>query len=226
MKQSHILTKYIPPVVSNIELKRPPLKTPFKYDHVIRFRHKADSRTRIVNEILPQEFRLSTKLVFQAVYFNNDLNFLYKDPHPIRVDQDRILHLGSDLLILRLYHNLLKNRPESNPIELIDSINPFEINTLKIRHDFINQFNQILDSRNFLSKITINPKLTKTIKIEKFTRHKVLPMLIGLVHCQHGSKASEKFIDEWVIQGKWSTTENYNHKGLLEIYTDKKIDVF
>lgn len=226
MKRTPALSKYLPPVLANIENKRPPLKVPFKYEHVPRFRHKADSRTRIINNMLPDEFKLSSKMLFYSIYFDDDIHLFFKGPNPISVEQTRILDLGSNLLMLRLYNILLTNRPETNPIELIDSINPMEINTLKIRHDFINQFNQILDSKNLLSKIAINSSILKTIKIERSTRHKVLPMLIGLVHCQYGYSKSKKFIDEWVIRGKWSTEERYNHKGLLEIYTDKKMDVF
>ncbi|KAG0673538.1 hypothetical protein C6P40_002746 [Pichia californica] len=191
-------SKYIQPALSNIEMKKPILNIPFKYNHVIRFRHKADSRTHIINSLLPNEFKLSTKFLFKSIYFHNDLKFIYKDLKLIKINQNKILEIGSNLLILRLYLNLLKNRSELNSIKLLDSINPFEFNTLKIRHDFINQFNQILDSKNLLSKIKINSKIINTIKIEKSTRHKVLPMLIGLIHCQYGSEKSKKFIDEWV----------------------------
>lgn len=176
--------------------------------------------------MLPDEFKLSNRMLFYSIYFDHDIKLVYKDPKPIDIEQTRILDLGSNLLMLRIYHTLLTNRPETDPIELIDKVDPTEINTLKIRHDFINQFNQILDSKNLLSKISINSTLLKTIKIEKSTRHKVLPMLIGLVHCQYGYEQSKKFIDEWVIRGKWSTVESYSHRGLLEIYTDKKMDVF
>lgn len=226
MKPTPALFKFFPPVLANIENKRPPLKVPFKYEHVPRFRHKADSRTRIINNMLPDEFKLSNRMLFYSIYFDHDIKLVYKDPKPIDIEQTRILDLGSNLLMLRIYHTLLTNRPETDPIELIDKVDPTEINTLKIRHDFINQFNQILDSKNLLSKISINSTLLKTIKIEKSTRHKVLPMLIGLVHCQYGYEQSKKFIDEWVIRGKWSTVESYSHRGLLEIYTDKKMDVF
>lgn len=226
MKVSIPQLKYLQPILANIESKKPALKTSFKYDHVPRFRHKADSRTQIIHSILPEEFKLSSKMLFQSIYFDKNLTFTYKDLQIVKVSQDQILEIGSNLLIIRLYKVLLQNRPEIDPIILLDSINPLDINTLRIRHNFVNQFNQLLDSKNLLSKMKANSKIPRTIKIEKTTRHKVLPMLIGLIYFKYGLTKSSKFIDEWVIRGRWSNTEKYNHKGLLEIYTDKKMEVF
>jgi hypothetical protein len=221
-----ILSRYTIPIIANLESNKQITKIPFKFDHVIRFRHKFDSRSNILNQILPNEFKLSDRMLFYSLYYDKDIKLLYKDSHNyVTINQNRISELGSNLLILRIYNYLLINRNDFQPINLIDIINPLKINTLKIRHDFINQFNQLLDSKNLLHK-SIKGSTIKTIKIEKNSRHKVLPMLIGLIHCQYGIQKSTKFIDEWVLRGKWSTIENYNHKGMIEIYTDKKLKVF
>lgn len=220
------LLNRIIPTLANIETKKHPLSALFKYKHVTKFRHKADSRTYILNRILPREYNLSNTLLFYSIYFDETLNLEYKDAQSIKIEQMRILEFGSNLLILRLYNYFLTNNPNrKKSIGLLDEISPENVNTIKIRHDFINQFNNLLDSKNLLAKVSSYSSI-RTIKLERRSRHKILPMLIGLIHFQYGIERSHKFVDEWVIKGKWSTRENYNHKGMVQIYTEKKLNVF
>lgn len=191
---------YVSGTLGNLALHKPLLSPFFKYNFVPRFRHKIDARTSILNSVIPEEFNVREEHLFKAMYYD-----------------EKYKMLGSDLLTLRIYHYFLQNNN-------IDGVDPYKLNTLKLRHDFMNQFNHILDSKNRLTKYKFKNSLF-SYKLEKRGRHKLLPSLIGLIHLHHGQQKSEKFIDEWVILGQWSK-EEYTHKGLVELYTEKSLKLF
>lgn len=191
---------YVPGALVNLRLHKPLLSPTFKYNFVPRFRHKIDARTSILKAIIPEDITLGDEELFKLMYYD-----------------ERYKMIGSDLLTLRIYHYLLQNND-------IDCVNPHRLNTLKLRHDFINQFNHILDSKNRLAKYKFKNTLS-SYKLEKRGRHKLLPSLIGLIHSHYGKQKTEKFIDEWVILGQWSK-EGYTHKGLAELYTEKSLKLY
>ena len=205
-----------------------PLPTLYRYERVNKFRHKASSRINILKNIIPKEFEISDDLLFICSYFKDDINLIRKDVELVKVEQGRILELGENLLNLRLYNVLLfnnnnnnNNDDDNNVMNKLDSIDPRKYNTWQIRYKFINQFNEILDSKDLLSKISFN-NYQLTIKLEQSSRDKILFMIIGIIYCQFGNLKSNKFIDNWIIRGRWSN-EIYKHKGLMEIYTDLKL---
>lgn len=165
-----------------------------------RFRHKIDARTSILNSALPDEYKVDEKYLFQIMY-----------------GSERFKLIGSDVLTLRIYHYFLQNHE-------IDFIDPYKLNTLKLRHDFINQFNHILDSKNQLTKYKMKNSLY-TYKLEKQGRHKIIPGLVGVIYVTYGKQSAEKFVDDWVILGQWSS-KGYTHKGLVELYTEKSLQLF
>lgn len=219
----------ISPLLTSIPTKSSKLPIPFKYNNVLKFRNKIDSRINILNIIIPDFFKLSNYHYFNCIYFfkNNKIKF---DKINESIDQNKILEIGSNLLFLRLYNYLILKKcidnSDTDPIILIDKIKPWEINTIKMRHDFINQFLKNLDYNNLLIKSLQPNNLILPIKIESSIRHKVLPMLIGLLYYNYGSSKTFKFVDEFVINGKWSKFQKYSHKGLLELYTDKNLHNF
>ncbi|AWU76018.1 uncharacterized protein C5L36_0A12455 [Pichia kudriavzevii] len=219
-------SKHFTPILASLANVKPSMSHIYKFKHVSRFRQKYESRVSILNQIIPEEFKLSDYFLLHTVMFYDDFNLIYKDQNLIKVEKQKVLSIGSDLLILRLFDYLIKQHSGSNnPIDVVSCVDPLRINTFSIRHEFINQFNRMLDSKDSLDKYQYWGKID-SIKIEKKTRHKSLLMLIGLIYFQHGLKKSTKFINEWCIKGRWSRVEKYNHKGLVEIYTDKKMNIF
>jgi hypothetical protein len=210
-------------ILAHLQCTRSPLPIPFKYRHAPRFRNIINSRTMILNLVLPEKYKLSDYLLFTSIYFDEEIKIKSKDEATVvHVDQERILEIGKDLLNLRLYQALVFNNPDVLPSDQIDKVNPLKYNTLATRTEFINQFHRMLDSKNKLNRVSVNATNTRTIKIKEDVRHKVIPMLIGLVHCQYGISGSKDFTDEWVIRGNWSTKNTFRHKGLLEIYSDRR----
>lgn len=222
-------SRYSIPIISNIEFKKSPVSIPFKFNHNLKFRHKFNSRLNILNEILPKQFKLSDHMLFKCLYLDNQITFdIHYDSQLLSIEQNKIIELGSSLLILRLYNYLLNNRPDFKPIQLVDIVNPMQINTLKIRHDFINQFNSILDSKNKLVKIKASKTSShlRTLKIVKTERHKLVFMLIGLIHFQYGMEMSKVFVDDWIIKGNLNSGNGFDHKGMIQLYVDKKLNIY
>lgn len=191
---------HFPAAVGNLSFHKSLLSPFFKYKHVPRFRHKIDARTNILNSMIPEEYKVIDEDLFHTMYTQG------------------IHHmLGCDILSLRIYHYFLR-------AESIDSIDINKLNTVKLRHDFINQFNHLLDSKNQLTQYKLKNTI-KTYKIEKHSRQRILPSLIGLVYTRHGIDKAQSFVDEWVIMGQWSG-KDYKHKGLVELYTEKSLRLF
>lgn len=212
-------------ILEHIKGTRTQLTIPFKYRHTPKFRDIVNSRTMIINMILPDMYKLPGYLLFTSVYFDEELRIKSKDAlAAVHIDQERILQIGKDLLDLRLYNALLFQNPKTKAINQIDRVNPWKYNTFASRTAFLNQFHGMLDSKNKLNKMPVTASTTRTIKVQEDVRHKVIPMLIGLIYCQYGFDGSKDFTDEWIIRGSWSTKYKFTHKGLLEIHSDKSDD--
>jgi len=192
---------------------------------VTRFREKADSRINILYSQIPEEFKLSRNILFYSLYFGDDLllTFKNKEGELFKVEQEKVFDLGQDFLMLRIYKSLFENSKSRDKLACINDIKPWEVNTIKIRHEFIHQFNKVNDSKNLLDQYQYHKNLVKSIKIERFNRNKVLTMLVGLIYYNYGLAKCAKFVDEWIIKGKWTKGKIYTHKGLLEIYTERQL---
>ncbi|ODV83890.1 hypothetical protein CANARDRAFT_19079 [[Candida] arabinofermentans NRRL YB-2248] len=209
----HIQTPSILPCLKSVEK---PLS--YKYNNYLEFRKKADSRIKILNEIIPVEFKLDNHLLLRCIY-------TYEQSHPIKtklvdnlwlgadvsIENDNVKKLGEKLLKQRVlnytFQTQITHRDDEvdevdvvvfDKLDLFDSVleKSYKLTSLTNRVSFINQFLKKLESN---SKLDLSLDTYKLIKLEENKRHKIIWFVIGFIYYQYGFNKCVLFIDEKII---------------------------
>ncbi|GMF54619.1 unnamed protein product [[Candida] boidinii] len=203
---------------------RPPnIKTlQWKFDNLIFFKHKADDRIELLKSIIPEEYKLDDFILFKCLYDqdeNDAAKCYYKDDFgaPVYINSENIKFLGRRMLKLCVVKDSV--RPEVNRdtgeidrFSVFDKMNGrmfknYDMCNVDYRYKFIEQFITVISGKD-------------AIKIETKSRARILVNIIGYMYFQLGSEKCSEFVNEFVINGRYSTIKNYRHKGLKEIYDE------
>lgn len=207
----------------DITSKPPNIKTlQWKFDNSIFFKHKADDRIELLKSIIPEEYKLDDFILFKCLYdqdAKDTAKCYYTDNYgaPVYINSDNIKLIGRRLLKLCVVKDSVKpevNRDtgEIDRFSVFDEMNGrmfknYNMCNVDNRYKFIEQFITVISGKD-------------TIKIETKSRARVLVNVIGYMYFQLGSEKCSEFINEFVINGRYSTIKSYKHKGLKEIYDE------
>ncbi|KAH3671116.1 hypothetical protein OGAPHI_000827 [Ogataea philodendri] len=213
----------VPSFVTERHQPRLPLKTKFATD--MAFRRVAESRINILRQIIPQQYMLDNHLLYRASYFseNDPLKTRFSDKWgaDVRMDLQSVETLGRALLKKQihvyLFQQAMKSGIDANDYLSQPSKETRNMHSMLFRKRFIDQFLRDLEVDFKLDRVEAEDRI---IKLEQSTRAKLLFYLIAFVHYQHGPAKCREFVDEFVILGR--LTENYSHKGLLELSSEFK----
>ncbi|KAG7754150.1 hypothetical protein KL911_002626 [Ogataea haglerorum] len=209
----------VPSFALQIRQPAPSLRT--KFHHNMQFRRKAESRIKILRQIIPTEYMLDDYLLYYCVYFREHARLKTRihglGGSDVRIDLENIQMLGRHILRKRTYMYLFNEALKAEQAAPTDDLFDFPRNLRRMssvhnRTEFIEQFLRAFETEFRLDRLSEDQEV---VKLEQKTRPTILLYIVGFVHCQYGEQACAEFVDEFVIKGRLSKT--YTHRGLLEI---------
>ncbi|KAG7696093.1 hypothetical protein KL933_003967 [Ogataea haglerorum] len=209
----------VPSFALQIRQPAPSLRT--KFHHNMQFRRKAESRIKILRQIIPTEYMLDDYLLYYCVYFREHARLKTRihglGGSDVRIDLENIQMLGRHILRKRTYMYLFNEALKAEQAAPTDDLFDFPRNLRRMssvhnRTEFIEQFLRAFETDFRLDRLSEDQEV---VKLEQKTRPTILLYIVGFVHCQYGEQACAEFVDEFVIKGRLS--KMYTHRGLLEI---------
>ncbi|KAG7823388.1 hypothetical protein KL909_003411 [Ogataea angusta] len=214
----------VPSFALRVHQPVPSLRT--KFHHNMQFRRKAESRIKILRQIIPTEYMLDDNLLYYCIYFRDHARLKTRlqgvGGSDVRIDLENIQMLGRQILRKRTYMYLFNEALKAEQAGPTDDLFDFPRNLRRManvhnRKEFIDQFLRALETDFKLDRISEDQEV---VKLEQETRPTVLLYVVGFIHCQHGEQKCAEFVDEFVIKGRLSRA--YTHRGLLEIAKDDR----
>ncbi|KAG7805765.1 hypothetical protein KL921_005297 [Ogataea angusta] len=214
----------VPSFALRVHQPVPSLRT--KFHHNMQFRRKAESRIKILRQIIPTEYMLDDNLLYYCIYFRDHARLKTRlqgvGGSDVRIDLENIQMLGRQILRKRTYMYLFNEALKAEQAGPTDDLFDFPRNLRRManvhnRKEFIDQFLRALETDFKLDRISEDQEV---VKLEQETRPTVLLYVVGFIHCQHGEQKCAEFVDEFVIKGRLS--QAYTHRGLLEIAKDDR----
>ncbi|ESW97868.1 hypothetical protein KL918_003252 [Ogataea parapolymorpha] len=214
----------VPSFALQVRQPVPSLRT--KFHHNMQFRRKAESRIKLLRQIIPSEYMLDDYLLYYCIYFREHARLKTRlqgvGGSDVRIDLENIQMLGRHILRKRTYMYLFKEALKAEQAGSTDDLFDFPRNLRRMsnvhnRREFIDQFLRAFETDFKLDRLSEDQEV---VKLEQETRPTILLYVVGFIHCQYGEQMCAEFVDEFVIKGRLAKA--YTHRGLLEIAKDNR----